>query len=172
MKNRTLLAVGIGAIVLAFVGPAVAGAIDGQGASGYGPFGQMRPGYMRDFGQGHMGGYGSGMMGFDNDFGSTQLSPSIQGAEEVTVTLDDFSISPNDVVIVEGQETNLTVVNNGAAPHDFTVPELDIRIVVAPGETATVGVAAQPAGTYETLCTVPGHAPAGMVGRFVVQGQA
>ncbi|MCL1595588.1 MAG: cupredoxin domain-containing protein [Actinomycetia bacterium] len=172
MKNRTLLAVGIGAIVLAFVGPAVAGAVDGQGAYAYGPFGQMRPGYMRDIGPGHMGGFGSGMMGFGGDYGSAQQTPSIQGAEEVTVTLDDFSISPEEVVISEGQETNITVVNNGAAPHDFTVPDLDIRIVVGPGETATVGVAAQPAGTYDTLCTVPGHAPAGMVGSFVVQSQA
>ena len=64
------------------------------------------------------------------------------------------------------------MTNTGAAPHDFTVPDLDIRIVVAPGETVTAGIPAQPAGTYDTLCTVPGHASLGMIGTLVVESQA
>lgn len=161
MKNRTLLAVGIGAIVLAFVGPALAGTFNDHGSVRWGPFGHMRSGYM----QGMMG-WGSG------DAGSEQVPPPIEGAAEITVTLDDFSISPSMVAVMEGQATNITVVNNGSAPHDFTVPALGIRIEVAPGETVTAGIEAQAAGTYDTLCTIAGHESLGMVGGFVVESQA
>ena len=160
MKNRTLLAVGIGAIVLSFVGPALAGGFGGQGTTPWGAFDHMRSGYM----QGMMG-WGSGSSG------SGEVPPPIEGAAEITVTLDDFSISVSDAV-VEGRPTNITVVNRGAAPHDFTVPDLDISIFAAPGETVTAGIASQAAGTYDTLCTVPGHASLGMVGSFVVQSRA
>ncbi|MDK1011181.1 MAG: cupredoxin domain-containing protein [Actinomycetota bacterium] len=169
MKNRTLLAVGIGAIVLAFVGPALAGTFNDHGSVGWGPFDQMRSRHVG----GHMGAMGRAMMGgVSGDFGSGDVPPSIEGAAEITVTLDDFSISPSMVVVMEGQATNITVVNNGSAPHDFTVPALGIRIEVAPGETVTAGIEAQAAGTYDTLCTIAGHESLGMVGGFVVESQA
>jgi uncharacterized cupredoxin-like copper-binding protein len=115
---------------------------------------------------------GPGMMFGGSGYASSQPDSSISGAADVAVTVDDFAISPSPVVITAGQATNITVTNTGAAPHDFTVPDLDIRIVVAPGETVTAGIDAQPAGTYDTLCTVPGHASLGMVGTFVVESQA
>jgi uncharacterized cupredoxin-like copper-binding protein len=163
MKTPTLLALGIGAIVIAFVGPAVAGGVMGQGATAWGPFGQMQAGYM---GYQHMGGFDSG------SYGSDQIAPTIDNATEIVVTLDDFTISPSQVVVVEGDSMNITVVNNGSAPHDFSVPGLGIRIFVAPGETTTTGVSGQSVGTYDTLCTIPGHASLGMVGSFVVQSEA
>lgn len=168
MKNMTLLSVGIGAIVLAFVGPAVAGGITGQGTTPWGPFSEMRFEFM---GYDHMGGIGSGMMFGGSDYGSEEVAPSIDNATEITVTLDDFAISPVQVVIVEGEPTNVTVVNTGAAPHDFTVPDLGITIFAGPGRTVTTGISAQSAGTYDTLCTIPGHASLGMVGTFVVESR-
>lgn len=173
MRNRTLLAVGVGAIVLAFVGPALTGAANTRGTVSWGPFSQVWPGHMRDTVPGHMAAMGSGMMGgVPGDFGTSEVSPSIERAAEVTVTLDDFSISPLTVVVVEGEPTNITVVNRGAAPHDFAVPELGIRIFASPGETVTAGMAPQPAGTYDALCTIAGHESLGMVGSFVVESQA
>jgi len=163
MKTPTLLALGIGAIVIAFVGPAVAGGITGQGATAWGPFGQMQAGYM---GYQHMGGFDSG------SYGSDQIAPTIDDATEIVVTLDDFTISPSEVVVVEGDSINITVVNNGSAPHDFSVPDLGIRIFAAPGETTTTGVSGQSAGTYDTLCTIPGHASLGMVGSLIVLSEA
>ena len=164
MKDRFLLIVGIGAIAIAFAGPALAGAVAGQNAVTWGPFGQMHSGYEQ--------GFGPGMMFGDSGFISSQPDSTIDGAAEITVTLNDFTISPSPVVVTAGQATNITVTNTGAAPHDFVVPDLDIHIAAAPGETVTAGVAAQPAGTYDTLCTVPGHASLGMVGTFVVENQA
>lgn len=164
MKDRLLLIVGIGAIALALIGPAIAGTPNSEGARPWGPFGQMHAGYA--------GGMGPGMMFGGSSSISSQPDSTIDGATEATVTLNDFSISPAPVVIAAGEATNLTVTNDGAVPHDFTVPSLDISIVVAPGETVTAGIGAQPAGTYNTLCTIPGHASIGMVGKLVVESQA
>jgi uncharacterized cupredoxin-like copper-binding protein len=112
------------------------------------------------------------MMFGGSGYASSQPDSTISGATEVSVTLGDFSISPTPVVIAAGAATNLTVTNTGAAPHDFTVPDLGISIALAPGETVTAGIDAQPAGTYDTLCTVPGHASAGMVGTLIVEDGA
>lgn len=163
MKKPTLLSLGIGAIVIAFVGPAVAGGITGQGTTAWGPFGQMQAGHMS---YQHMGGFDS------ETYGSDQIAPTIDNATEIVVTLGDFTISPTEVVVVEGDSMNITVVNSGSAPHDFSVPGLGIRIFVAPGETKTTGVSGQSAGTYDTLCSIPGHASLGMVGSLIVQREA
>ena len=164
MKDKLLLIIGVGAIAIAFAGPALAGAIGGQNSVTWGPFGQMHSGYEQGSGYGMMFGGSANI--------STQPDSRIDGAVEITVTLDDFTISPSPVVVTAGQATNITVTNTGAAPHDFVVPDLDIHIAAAPGETVTAGIAAQSAGTYDALCTVPGHASLGMVGTFVVESQA
>ena len=63
---------------------------------------------------------------------------------------------------------NITLVNEGAAIHDLTVPELDITIHVSPGESVTTGLELDIPGTYDTLCSIPGHASLGMTGSLVV----
>jgi uncharacterized cupredoxin-like copper-binding protein len=40
---------------------------------------------------------------------------------------------------------------------------------VAPGETGNVTFTAPAAGTYQFVCTIAGHAAAGMVGTFNVE---
>ena len=163
MKDKLLLIVGIGAIALAFVGPAIAGTVNSEGARPWEPFGHMHSGYA--------GGMGPGMIFGGSSSISSQPDSTIDGATEATVTLDDFTIAPSPVVIAAGEATNVSVTNSGAVPHDFTVPGLDISIVVAPGETVTAAIGTQPAGTYDTLCTIPGHASIGMVGTLVVESQ-
>jgi len=157
VRGRTLLGVGISAIVLSFVGPVLAGASTNDGFGFWGPFDHMGGGYM----QGMMG-WGSG------DAGSEQVSPPTEVDTAITVILDDFSISVS-AIAAAGEPTIITVVNSGVAPHDFTVPDLDISIFAAPGETVTAVVPGQIAGTYDTLCTIRGHVSLGMVGTLVVQ---
>ncbi len=154
MRDRVLLAVGAGAIALSLIGPTVQAAVLGSPTPGWGGFGYM----------------GQGMMdGWWGESGATQDAAPIEGAREVDITVRDFEIAPNDVRIAAGEAVNLTVRNEGAAPHDFTVPDLGIRVVVAPGQTKTVGFTASLSGSYETLCTVPGHASLGMVGALIVE---
>ncbi len=154
MKDRLLLTVGIGLTAIAIVGMATTGS---------GTFDLMRSGYSQ---------MGPAMMFDSTGVGAGRANPTIEGASAVAVTLDDFTISPAQVVIAEGEPTNLIVTNTGAVPHDFSVPDLGISVVVPPGETVTTGVPAQPIGTYDTVCTVPGHASIGMVGTLVVESRA
>ena len=55
-------------------------------------------------------------------------------------------------------EQNVVLVNNGNAPHNVTIPDVsDEPIVEAPpGESVSDVVTLEP-GTYEFLCSVPGH---------------
>ena len=67
------------------------------------------------------------------------------------------------------------VTNRGALPHNFkwcTAPRTNAAntctgkatTLTSPGKSATLKVTITKAGTYEFLCTVPGHAAAGMKG--------
>ena len=55
------------------------------------------------------------------------------------------------------------VTNKGKLPHDFKISGKKTKIV-APGKSATLKVTYTKAGKYKYLCTVAGHAAAGMKG--------
>jgi uncharacterized cupredoxin-like copper-binding protein len=113
-------------------------------------------------------GMGPGMMGGRSvDSNEPPAPPAFENADEILVAMDDFRFDPVDIRVHTGK-VNLTLVNDGAAVHDFSVPELSIRILAAPGETVTSGVEFIAPGTYDTLCSIPGHASLGMTGSLVV----
>jgi uncharacterized cupredoxin-like copper-binding protein len=72
------------------------------------------------------------------------------------------------------------VTNKGNLPHDFKVCSATAKAataltcaghgapLVSPGASATLKVTFKKAGTYEYLCTVSGHAAAGMKGLLKV----
>jgi uncharacterized cupredoxin-like copper-binding protein len=112
------------------------------------------------------------MTGWSQGADSAETRPPIAGAAELTVVADDFGFSPETVTIEVGEPVNLTVVNQGVVPHDFVVPDLDLRIPVTPGKQATVGLVPASAGSFPILCSYPGHAQQGMVGTLIVTGPA
>lgn len=63
---------------------------------------------------------------------------------------------------------NLRLVNRGQVFHDLIIPDLDVTLAAEPGEAVTEGITVATPGTYELLCTVPGHADAGMRGTLTV----
>jgi len=60
------------------------------------------------------------------------------------------------------------VRNRGGSDHDFKIKGKKTRML-ASGESATLRVTFSRAGSYPFLCTVPGHAAAGMKGRLTVR---
>lgn len=119
------------------------------------------PGWMRGM-HAWMHGWGVGSVG-----GVAAPSPS-PGAREIRVTMDEFSFSPGVLEVRAGETVNLVLVNEGALPHDLTIPALGFSLGAAPGATAEAALTAPTPGSYPFFCSVPGHRPAGMVGTLVV----
>jgi uncharacterized cupredoxin-like copper-binding protein/mono/diheme cytochrome c family protein len=84
------------------------------------------------------------------------------------VTSFDIYFEPTEITIPANTDVPFTLPNDGAAPHNFSIDELDISVDIAPGSTEETVINAPP-GTYEYYCNVPGHKEAGMVGSLIVE---
>ena len=96
-------------------------------------------------------------------------APTASQATVVNVTAGKpaelkFTVSTKSVA--KGTVT-FKVVNKGAASHDFKIGG-KVTALLKPGKTATLKVTLK-AGKAPYLCTVPGHAAAGMKGVITVK---
>ena len=75
----------------------------------------------------------------------------------------DLEVSPGAVV-------QINLINGDGATHDIAVPELGAKSdsVTAKGAATSMVFRATRTGTFEYLCTLPGHKAAGMFGRLIV----
>lgn len=89
-------------------------------------------------------------------------------APTIEIIADDLSFEPTSFAVNTGEPTNIVVTNLGRVFHDLTIPELEITIAVDPDETVEAGLKVDQTGEFEFLCTVPGHADAGMRGTLTV----
>lgn len=112
----------------------------------------------------HMAEYGH--MGWSDSTQSAQST--ISGAREIVITSTEFGFSPSALTGTVGESINIVLVNDGTVTHDWSIPELGVRIVANPGQRATVGFTLDAAGLYRALCSIPGHADAGMIGTLEV----
>jgi nitrite reductase (NO-forming) len=96
---------------------------------------------------------------------------------------DSFQFTPSSATVSAGDEVEVTLNNAGALDHSWVLvaqgtdpaTATDANAIsnastgtVAPGGTGTATFTAPDAGSYQFLCTVPGHAAAGMVGTLTV----
>jgi uncharacterized cupredoxin-like copper-binding protein len=96
-------------------------------------------------------------------------SSSSASATTVTVTSgkpSELKFTLSKKSIVKGV-TTFKVTNKGKLTHDFKIAG-KTTAKLAPGKTATLKVTLK-AGKFPFLCTVPGHAGAGMKGTLVVK---
>jgi nitrite reductase (NO-forming) len=70
----------------------------------------------------------------------------------------------------EGQIVQVTLINGEGAEHDVVFPDQKTQSlrVTGKGASTTIAFRAEKAGDYLYFCSVPGHRPAGMEGKFVV----
>ncbi len=75
-----------------------------------------------------------------------------------------------DLKVAEGAVVAITITNNDGAMHDIAVPEFGAQSdqLVGVGSATTIVFRATKGGTFEYLCTIPGHKLAGMVGKLIV----
>jgi uncharacterized cupredoxin-like copper-binding protein len=89
-----------------------------------------------------------------------------RAAAAVTVTATEFKFKLSTTSVTHGTIT-FTLVNKGHLPHDFKIGGKKTALV-NPGKTAKLPVKLA-AGKFPYLCTVAGHAKAGMKGTLTVK---
>ena len=114
-----------------------------------------------------LAGCGSGA-GNGGGHAQDSVQAPVQGASDVTVTAVDIDFKPESIDAVAGEPLNVTVVNEGTTTHDFTLEAADVHVNVDAGETKETSLTLDEPGTYEAICTVAGHAEAGMKVQVVV----
>ena len=98
-------------------------------------------------------------------------APAPSGAAGVLqVEAFDLGFKPAVLEVPAAGRYDVKLVNTGAAPHDITFPTGEMAHA-NPGETASVEVDI-PAGGTIFLCSIPGHATAGITGEVKVAGAA
>jgi FtsP/CotA-like multicopper oxidase with cupredoxin domain len=97
--------------------------------------------------------------------GGTGEQAAAAAPTTIEVMLSDFEIAPKAIEAPAGTPLSFSVMNHGPSQHTFgivvdgTTVETDL---IDAGATATLDVPALAAGTYQALCTVPGHDALGM----------
>jgi uncharacterized cupredoxin-like copper-binding protein len=114
--------------------------------------------------------------------------------QEITLTAKNMSFTPSSFEVEAGVPVILSLDNQDALEHDFSILEIavesvsepdvvsaehqmemgneamepELHVAVKPSETNLLTFTPTKPGTYEFYCTVPGHNEAGMVGTMVV----
>jgi FtsP/CotA-like multicopper oxidase with cupredoxin domain len=94
-------------------------------------------------------------------------------AAPIEVTLSEFAIEPSQLEAPAGAPLTFSVHNGGTAAHTFAVVATGTTFEtasIAAGDHAVLDMGALEAGSYQVLCTVPGHDSLGMTGTLVVTG--
>jgi len=92
------------------------------------------------------------------------------GASRLAVTARDTAYAPADLRVDAGRTVVLSFRNDDPIFHDWEVEGLaNVDAGARPGQTRTIRFAIDEPGTYRILCTVPGHADAGMAGTLLVE---
>jgi uncharacterized cupredoxin-like copper-binding protein len=90
---------------------------------------------------------------------------SAQSATTVTVTMKEFKFVLSKRAVPHGTVV-FKLVNKGALAHDFKIAGKK-SAMIGKGKSGTLRVTLR-AGSQKYLCTVPGHAAAGMKGTLRV----
>ena len=109
------------------------------------------------------------------------------GPEPVTLDFtgyDEFRYDPTSVTVNTGSQVTVNFENVGVLEHNWMLAASTVDPAEASegdalggatsglipgGTTKSFTFTAPPPGTYQILCTVPGHAAAGMRAEFTVQ---
>ncbi|MFC7064145.1 plastocyanin/azurin family copper-binding protein [Halobacillus seohaensis] len=120
---------------------------------------------------------------FPNSQEQTGKSPS---EKQLTIKAYEFTFSPNETSIQVGDQVNLSLINNGTIDHDLEIISLsteevhgnqthhhnksnsNVHIHASSGEEQSVSFIPLESGTYQFICTLPGHKESGMIGSFEV----
>jgi nitrite reductase (NO-forming) len=104
-----------------------------------------------------------------------QAAPAAKAATEVKMVATDLKFTPPTIQAKVGQPVKIVLENKGAIEHDIAFPSIkadqpaaSLKAVAKPGQTASHEFTPTAKGSYEYVCTIPGHKEAGMKGKINV----
>ena len=96
-------------------------------------------------------------------------SPSSGSAtQKVTVGMSEFKFAVTPKTVKKNVVVTFALTNKGTVKHDLKIGG-KTSAQLAPGKKGTLKVTFKKPGRYAYLCTLPGHAAAGMKGVLVVK---
>ena len=102
-------------------------------------------------------------------FASAGTNPQASAsATSINVSGKEFSFKLSSKSIARPGTVTFSFKNAGHMLHDFKIAGKKTPLI-KPGKTAKLTVSFKKKGKYAYLCTVPGHAQAGMKGTFTVR---
>jgi uncharacterized cupredoxin-like copper-binding protein len=102
-------------------------------------------------------------------FASARTQPQAHAsATTISVSGKEFSFKLSAKSIARPGKVTFKFRNAGHVLHDFKINGRKTPMI-KPGKTANLAVSFKKKGKYRYLCTVPGHAAAGMRGVFTVR---
>ena len=91
------------------------------------------------------------------------------GLPQLDVTARDLRFVPADLHVTAGEWVVLEFTNRDTVVHDWMVEGVaNLDVVARPGQTSRLRFVLDTPGTYRVICSIPGHAEAGMVGTLTV----
>ena len=102
-----------------------------------------------------------------------RTSAASTGSAEIV--LEDMRFTPNQLDARVGIPLTVRLTNRGTERHDLNFPSLHmpglegVESILAPGETRTITLRFDEPGSHTFICSLPGHAAAGMTGAVFVQ---
>lgn len=112
-----------------------------------------------------MGGRMGSMMGGDTERSG---APPVSGARELRVSAREFSFLPPEIRLRVGETVNIVFDNRGSMFHTLTISGLGVDLRANGGDQIAAALQGDRAGSYPFICTVSGHADAGMRGTVII----
>lgn len=102
-------------------------------------------------------------------------APLTAEAVEVKVVATDLKFTPPTIQAKAGQPIKIVLDNKGVIEHDIAFPTIKadkpaatLKALAKPAQTVTLEFTPTAKGTFEYVCTIPGHKEAGMKGAITV----
>ena len=105
---------------------------------------------------------------------AAQQGAAGDGGQSDRIVFEDLRFVPNRLDAKVGVPLRVRLTNNGTERHDINfsslhMPGLEgVQSILEPGETRMITLTFNEPGTHSFVCSLPGHAAAGMTGAVFV----
>ena len=99
-------------------------------------------------------------------------APASAAITKLDVTAKEFAFSPAKLTMDKPGQLMVNLTNAGVVEHDVTITGITGKAYAAPGGKGSATFELPKAGTYQVICSIPGHKEAGMLGTLVVNAGA